>query len=587
MIAISPELKKAFNPNNGQGGRFVLYEITLEIMNNEAQDVSRVIANEDLEISRNHQANDRDPAVIDMITFEHDGFRLDGSQVIPPRPNEVLYAQVGMLLNDISDENGYYAMPQIITAITPDPYSFVATTINWGFAPARDFIVEWHGLDGLIKRKNFKDNSSHLILINEATEQVNKVIITVTRGLLPYHRVRLAELTLGAIKVYERSNTESLYIEEILDPFNATIPSNSLRIIADNFARDFDILDPIGIYEFFRGKRLITVRIGAQMADGEVAYVDMGTYYTQAPSLKGNASRMELAAVNQIGILQATTYTKGIFRSGSLASFVDEVAKDASVYVEYPQRFHDIWLTAYLPSTPHAEAFRMCAQAGNTLLRVNRRNLLIFFDAATIAMQTIDDRDYNQSDGFTPSDDEIFNAVTIPVYNLAPNEEEEELARIPTAATEIFTANHYADNAVIETNIGIVHIMHDPAIDATALIENSELVVRGKKITESKANLQLTETLLPGENIYAYAMSDNMLVQQTNAQSVAEHQLRLKATKRRKVEIAYRGYPYLELGDGIDYVTTGSETHSQPFFITRNTLRLAGGMSGTMGSRER
>ena len=48
---ITPELKQAFNPNDGQGGRYVDYTVRFEVINNKAQDEAITSAQEDIQIT--------------------------------------------------------------------------------------------------------------------------------------------------------------------------------------------------------------------------------------------------------------------------------------------------------------------------------------------------------------------------------------------------------------------------------------------------------------------------------------------------------------------------------------------------------
>ena len=589
MIVTSPETKAAFNPGDGRGGRYVTYQVALEIMNNEAQDSVTVTAAQDASISRPEQAYNRSGEVLDVISFEGFGWRLDGSQYVPPRVDEVPSAEMGLWMAEISDAEGYFSTPQLITATTPAPYSYVATSFNWGHTIATDYSVRWLGAgDVLIAEQDVVGNTQRQVVVNQATEGVVKIEIRVTRTLLPNRRVRLAEITMGAIKIYDKTNSTSLRIDETLDPFNATAPANTLRLVADNFSREFNVLDPVGIYEFFRGKRVITASIGAQREDGSIEYIPMGTYYTRAPAMRGNLTTMELEAVNLLGQLQATTYTHGTYRTGTLASFIDELATDAGIFVEYPARFTSITLSGYLPSRTHADLFRMLSAAGSTLMRVSRDNRLVFFDPVLASELTFGSEDYRMGDGIDPSDDTIFNAVDIAVATPTAEATATELARAGTTGTSITTREFYADNAVITTNAGVLNIQHSPAVDVTATLDSGQVVLMGRKINLNERTLRLTEQLLPNEEVYAHPVAANIFVQAVNADAVATRMLELRATQRRKVQASYRGYPFVELGDVVDYVLPDGLTPTQAFFITSNSLNLSGGgMTGTLSSRER
>lgn len=95
----------------------------------------------------------------------------------------------------------------------------------------------------------------------------------------------------------------------------------------------------------------------------------MGTYYLQRPQLKGNLSKLELKAVNLLGVLAESAYTKGVYKTASLAEFAEDIATDAGVTVSFPAAWSGVIMTAYIPSVTHAEALRMLAQAALSLPR--------------------------------------------------------------------------------------------------------------------------------------------------------------------------------------------------------------------------
>ena len=140
-MAVPQELKEAFNPNNGQGGRFIDYSVRFEVINNEAQDEAIASAQEDTQISRLVQVTNRNPDAMNFASFEPGGWPLDGSVVIPPKPDEMPEAEIGLVMPDISDENGYYDSASVIALTTEYAYNLLALTLDFGFSPAADFAV--------------------------------------------------------------------------------------------------------------------------------------------------------------------------------------------------------------------------------------------------------------------------------------------------------------------------------------------------------------------------------------------------------------------------------------------------------------
>jgi hypothetical protein len=583
-VPVTPELKQAFNPNDGRGWRYVDYAVRFEVINNKAQDEAIASAQEDTQISRIAQVTNRNPnEAMNFASFEPGGWPLDGSVVIPPRPDEMPEAEIGLVMPDLSDENGYYDTPQVITLTTQGTYNLLAVTLDFGFSPAADFDIDLYDVATLRYHHEVRGNNNRRYLMRQAVNNVNKIVITITRSAIPFRKARLVECLFGVSLQYDKSTGYGLGITEVIDPLNERVPASDMRLTVDNFAQEFNLFDPTSLYAFFQDRQELIPRIGAQMADGTMGYVPMGKYYLQRPQLKGNLSKLELKAVNLLGVLAESAYTKGVYKTASLAEFAEDIATDAGVTVSFPAAWSGVIMTAYIPSVTHAEAFRMLAQATGTLLRVNRDDVIEFLEIGQDINDTLTPNDYRADEGFAPSDDDIINTVQVEVTSLSVADEAEELAKAEGAGTHnikydpstqhtasisggaITSAQYYVDNAVITITGGTV-------------------TVSGKKLVSSKGIV--TETIAQGnDRQYVYEVKGQPFIQPANAESVADHYLALKAQHRKNVKIQYRGYPYLEAGDVISFEAKTFETG--PFIVTKNELRLGGGMTGTLEAREK
>lgn len=581
MITVSPELKEAFNPNQGQGGRYIDYSVRFEVINHDAQDEATPSAQEDTRISRLLQITNRNSDTLDFATFEPGGWPLDGSKAIPPRPGEAPDIEVGLVMPDLSDGGGYYDAPQVITLTTVGRYNLLAVTLDFGFVPAADFDIALYDGATLLHHHEVMGNSERRYLMRQAVDGVNKVLVTITKSAVPQRKARLVEFTFGVSLHYDKSTGYGLDITEVIDPLNERVPAGDLRMLVDNFARDFNLFDPTSLYAYFQDRQEISPRIGAQMEDGSMGYIGMGRYYLQRPQLKGSLSKLELRAVNLLGVLSESTYTKGVYKTASLAAFADDVAEDAGVKVQYPDSWANTVMTAYIPSVTHSEAFRMLSQATGTILSVSRDDVVIFSEFGQDVLQAFGPFDYRVG-GFAPSDDDIINTVAVEVSSLTLGSAE-ELAKVEGAGTHYVQYGPSAEQkaTVAGGNIVSAAFYADNAIVA---IDGGTLTISGKKIVTNKTTT-IASVAQPNERRYVYEVRGQPFIQSSNGQFVAERYLGMKATHRKSVTIQYRGYPYLEMGDVLSFEAGSMQTG--PFVLTKNTLKLAGGMTGTLESRER
>lgn len=583
MIPVTPELREAFNPRNGQGGRYIDYAVRFEAVNREAQAEAVPDATQDIQISRLAQVTNRvSDTALDFASFEPRGWPLDGSKVIPPKPDEAPDAEIGLVMPNLSDAEGYYTTPQIITLTTVGNYDLLAVTLDFGFSPAADFDIDLYDGTTLLYHHKVTGNTERRYLMRHAVEGVNKAVVTITRSVIPQRKARLVEFVFGVLLEYDKRSSDSLDVTEVIDPLNERAPAGDLKLVVDNFSRDFNLFDPTSLYAYFQNRQEIIPRIGAQMEDGALGYVGMGKYYLQRPQLKGDLAKLELKAVNLLGVLAESTYNKGVYKTAALTEFVEDIATDAGVDVAYPASWANVVMTAYIPSVSHAEAFRMLAQATGTLLRVSRDDVVTFTEIGEDLLQTLTPSDYKIG-GFAPSDDEIVNTVSVEASSVSVSTASEELAKAEGVGTHYLRYDPSTEQ--------VASVVGGSIIDAQFYVDNAvisitggTITVNGKKILTGRSVVTVTSAQ-PNERRYVYEVRGQPFIQPANAKAVAERYLALKALSRKTTKVQYRGYPYLETGDVIAFEVGGPIT--QPFILTKNALKLAGGMTGTLEGRER
>lgn len=224
----------------------------------------------------------------------------------------------------------------------------------------------------------------------------------------------------------------------------------------------------------------------------------------------------------------------------------------------------------------------MIAQAGNALLYVNRDDVVTFAELPTESVQTISPYDYRLDNGFAPEDTDIYNTVTVPVVTLTPDTSATELAKATGAGTHYITYNPSIEHSASVDGGSIVNAVFY-ADNAIITITGGTVTVTGKRITKTETTITKT-VAQPNERQYVYTVRGSTLIQNSNGEAVANHMLSLVAVKRKNVRVQYRGYPYLAIGDGVKYNTGTVDTGL--FVVTKQSLALEGGMSGTLEGRE-
>ena len=214
-------------------------------------------------------------------------------------------------------------------------------------------------------------------------------------------------------------------------------------------------------------------------------------------------------------------------------------------------------------------------------MRTSRDDVITFFEFNPNVQQTYTENDYGSQNGLEPTDDSIINTVELEVTKLTLGVTE-NLAEISGVGIHTIKYDISAEHNINVTGGNL--------ISAVFYCDNSEIeidggtaTIIGKKINESKSVIVVSNAH-PGEPKLMHKVVGSPMIQSVNGIDVANYYLSLKATKRRNMKMGYRGYPYIEMGDCVSYISNNKQT--QTFAVTKNELRLAGGMTGTMEARE-
>jgi hypothetical protein len=317
----------------------------------------------------------------------------------------------------------------------------------------------------------------------------------------------------------------------------------------------------------------------------------MGTYYLRAPKLGGNMNAFEIEAVSGLGSLADITYYPMTYweAGGPVISLWDiliqsQVQDGVKVWGGYWPDDFSMTTQWYIPRMTYAELMQKIAQASCTVVTTDREGKIAFRRPSGDAEQVIDEGDYRAESGISIADDDIINTVTVEYCQYNREDEWTEIARADYAG-QVASVTKYGDHSYIYGTAGEMHIMHPYSSGYSYEVANGQFILRSRLITKTVKQVTVTDRQQGGAE-YAHTISGNpFITDKARALAVANHLLKLKSVKRRNVEIAYRGYPYIVMADIFSFGY--GEVQTPPFYVTENTLTLSGGgMSGALKARE-
>lgn len=258
-----------------------VFQAQFEFVPPGAVDGAVVNADSGAPIGRAAQVND---GIEDMsakwATLEHNRWVLDGSMTIPPAVDDV--SEYGYWSAALSDEQGNFTEKPCVQYNMDADYDMIGVMLTFdrlgGEYPTRLTMQYLNSAGAILAARSFNINSVQCKL-DLRYLAVRSVKIIFDKWCLPYRRAKMTHLLPGQIFTFDGNNTLSFDFSESITPFSSSFDSPEFEIQLDNSDREFDMLNPVGIFAYLNKKMKISSRLGTLLPDGETEWVGTGDYY--------------------------------------------------------------------------------------------------------------------------------------------------------------------------------------------------------------------------------------------------------------------------------------------------------------------
>lgn len=562
--------------------------VRLEVLDNDAWlDNTKQVSSEAL-LSRTEQLTNRvreTPGA--YATLEPGRWKLDGSFVIPPRPEEMLDVEIGWWSEVLCDAAGVFDPPQAISITCGHLYNAAGITVTFDPAAneyAADFVITAYDANGnIIHREEVVGNTNSKYLLDRNISQFKRVELIITRWCNGYRRARVVEIDFGIIEDYGEDNLLDLSLINESDPSAATVPLGELRFSLDNSDRRFVILNPTGIYYFLQRRQKVTVELGVEV-NGVMEYVKGGTYYLKEWKSDHEMLSASFVARDRIDLL-TDIYRRGTLEVVSAYELAEDILIDAGIEdYSIDPALQAVELIGCVPLVSHRDALQLVAQAARAVVRMGVDGCLYIERLAAGEPVAIIDLDNAYS---TPEItlDELVTAVTVDVVGY----------QVKNIGSTVYTGTMNIDGqAEVWVEYRIPCQDHAAVVTGGTLVDASHYAYASKLVISGVGPVQISITADEMEPVRSiYTLQDdtkpaneqpqtlaitNPLVGTTETAADVAEWLLSEAKKRLTYNVDWRQNPALECGD---IVTIEDEFgQNRPARITRQEFEYAGYISG-------
>lgn len=509
--------------------------------------------------------------------LEKDYFLLDGTFIFPE--DDTAY-DVGWESAALSNENG--VINEYIEFTFGEYHGSYGIQIRFpDNAPAENFTIDYYEDESLIGTRAVEGNTASAYTNADVRLNWNKVRITFT-GVKPQQRARVYFVSFGVNEVYTEDYLTSVSASKSTDFTGDYEDSGEFSFQFFNDGR-FDAMQinglPIGLQEGLK----VAVYFRKQ---GETEYKLFGNYFSEETVIEENGRIVSVSGYDELYRMNDSEYKKGvIYENGrSLYDWAADVALDAGVEIVIDEAFKNIISYGYINTVPHREALRLIAEAGNGMLYIVGRDIMLKKHVPT-DKGAIGADDIVEGSHELESSDRILG-VNIYKYAYSVSAEAAELAKI--------------DELILTETEQVIDITYSsyPVKADTVQVSVTGATVKEKQIYAESCVITVTGTVGASVSITvtgnAYNVSEssvtrgsvvkniktvqgNYLITDSIASDVADNQYARVVNKYRHTLEIVNDKDY-DLGDRVEITTDSialqSEVDPNTQFITKVSVEM-------------
>jgi hypothetical protein len=204
-----------------------------------------------------------------------------------------------------------------------------------------------------------------------------KVVLTIKKWCRGDRRARVLEVDFGIVRVYTDNNLMNMKLIEEVDLTSGKLPSVEFSFSVDNSSREFNILNPTGIYKYLQERQQVIAEIGLDVGSGVTEYVTLGNYLLwEWQSDEGSLTATFTARTN-LDVMSADDYENLIPTTKTLYQFaVDMLTLSGIKNYWIDPALRSITTNCLVKKTSRRNVLQMIAIAGCANIFVTRSNVI-------------------------------------------------------------------------------------------------------------------------------------------------------------------------------------------------------------------
>lgn len=360
-------------------------EISYRVDDPAAQTDTTATDNGHIDLANTAQTtDDLDKTYMPYASLELNSWILDGTRNVLP---DTVTQDMGFISSVLSKEDCTFDANPVITINFSRLHTNLipGVTIRWSDAfneCANSFVVTAYNGASAVATKTVTGNTQNLSTVEVDISSYDKIEIEVVEWCLPFHRVRVEEVIIGTMTVFEKSHLLGYEHSQSVDLLSAELPKAQIVFSLHNVESEWNPNNPQGVWRYLLKKQEIAVRYGLKIGNS-IEWIKAGTFYMSDWNTPTNGITAKFTARDLLEFMQ------GEFTKSTTTLTLYDLAEQAFTQSNLPlnKDGSNKWnidsslssITVTLPDDfkhTRAEVVQLCASAACCVFYQDRNGVL-------------------------------------------------------------------------------------------------------------------------------------------------------------------------------------------------------------------
>lgn len=269
---------------------------------------------------------------------------------------------VGWWSNQISDDDGTFEYPIVMTATAQALYSSIGITLIFDEENnlyANEINIKWYRDGKLLSDKYFNPDSANYFCANRV-DYYNKIVVTFYQINMPKNRLKLHGIEYGYGAEFYGDELRNVKVIQEIAPLSDEIAINTV---------DFDLISNRDIEFSFQDRQSVEVYFGGVLK--------AKTFIKDFK--RKSKTQWTISTEDYIGLMESVPYVGGIYEGVKAVDVLQDIFRVAKVPFEIQQGVFDgIKISGFIPYTTCREALMQVAFATGAVVDTsNRQNVYV------------------------------------------------------------------------------------------------------------------------------------------------------------------------------------------------------------------